>query len=96
MIVSPHQNAGQDHDLLIANASFENVADFMNLGTTVTHQNCIREEINGRLNSRNACYHSVQNHISSRFLSQNLTIKIKKTCCFVWVCNFVSYSKGSI
>jgi hypothetical protein len=33
----------------------------------------------GRLNSRNACYYSVQNLLSSRLISKNLKIKIYKT-----------------
>jgi hypothetical protein len=32
---------------------------FKYLGTTVTNQKLIQEEIKGRLNSGNACYHSV-------------------------------------
>jgi hypothetical protein len=32
-----------------------------------------------RLRSRNACYHSVQNLLSSRLLSKNLKIKIYRT-----------------
>ena len=32
------------------------------MGTTLTNQNSIAEEIKNRLRSGNACYHSVQNH----------------------------------
>jgi hypothetical protein len=39
----------------------------------------IQEEIKRRLNSGNACYHSVQNLLSSRLLSKNIEIKIYKT-----------------
>jgi hypothetical protein len=49
------------------------------LGTTITNQNLIQEEIKRRLNSGNACYHSVQNLLSSRLLSGNIKIRIYKT-----------------
>jgi hypothetical protein len=39
----------------------------------------IQEEIKRRLNSGNACYHSVQTLLSSRLLSKNLKIRIYKT-----------------
>jgi len=38
--------------------------------------NSIQEEIKSRLKSGNACYHSVQNPLSSSLLSKNLKIKI--------------------
>jgi hypothetical protein len=43
---------------------------------TLTHQNSIQEEIKSRLKSGNTCYHSVQNLLSSRFLSKNMKIAI--------------------
>jgi hypothetical protein len=39
----------------------------------------IQEEIKGRLNSGNACYHSVQSLLSSHLLSKNFKIRIYKT-----------------
>jgi hypothetical protein len=39
----------------------------------------MHEEIKSGLNSGNACYHSVQSLLSSRLLSRNLKVKIKKT-----------------
>jgi hypothetical protein len=39
----------------------------------------IKEEIKRRLNSGNACYHSVQNLLSYRLLSKNVKIRIYKT-----------------
>jgi len=52
------------------------VEEFKYLGTSLTNQNSIAKEIKSRLRSGNACYHSVQNLLSSRFLSKNLKIKI--------------------
>jgi hypothetical protein len=78
-LLSRHQNAGQSHDIKIANKYFENVAKFRYLGTTITSQNLIQEKNKGRLNSGNACHHSVQNLLSSRLLSKNLKIRIYKT-----------------
>jgi hypothetical protein len=78
MLVSRCQKAGQRKSIKIANRSFEDVAVKL-LGTTLTDQNCIHEEIKSRLNSGNACYHSVQSSLSSRLLSRNLNVKIYKT-----------------
>jgi len=61
------------------NSTFERVEEFKYLGTTLTNQNYIAEEIKSRLRSGNACYHSVQNLLSSRLLSRNLKIKIYRT-----------------
>ena len=45
----------------------------------LTNQNSIQEEIKSRLKLGNACYHSVQNLLSSSLLSKNLKIKIYRT-----------------
>jgi hypothetical protein len=79
MLLSHHQNVGQNRDIKIANRSFENVSEFKYLGTTVTNKNLMWEEIKRRLNSGNACYHSAQNLLSSHLLSKKLKIRIFKT-----------------
>jgi hypothetical protein len=45
MLLFRQQNAVQNRDIKIANRSFENVSQFKYLGTTVTIQNFIQEEI---------------------------------------------------
>jgi hypothetical protein len=69
------------------------VAKFRYLGTTLTVQNHMHEEIKSRLNSGNACYHSVQSLLSSRLLSRNLKVKIYKTIFLpvvLYVCETLS------
>ena len=74
--MSRDQKAGRSHNIKTDNSSFERVEEFTYLGTTLTNQNSLQEEIKSRLKSRNACYHSVQNLLSSSLLSKNLKIKI--------------------
>jgi hypothetical protein len=49
MLMSRSQKIGQKHSIKIANRSFEDVAKFKYLGTTLTDQNCMHEEIKSRL-----------------------------------------------
>ena len=49
------------------------------MGTSLANQNSIQTQIKSRMNSWNACYHSVQNLLFSRLLSKNLKIKIHGT-----------------
>jgi hypothetical protein len=72
MLLSRHQTVGRNRDIKIANRLFENVSQFKYLGTTVTNQHLIQKEIKRRFNSGNACYHSVQNLLSSCLLSKKL------------------------
>jgi len=61
------------------NSSFQRVEEFKYLETKLKNQNSIQKEIKGRLNSGNACYHSVQNVLSSSLLSKYWKIKIYRT-----------------
>jgi hypothetical protein len=79
MIMSHYPNSGQNQNIRIANESFEKVAKFKYLETTLTNWNDIRDEIKSGLNSGNACYYSVQNLLFSYIISKNLKIKIYKT-----------------
>jgi hypothetical protein len=73
MLMSCHQNAGQNHSLITNDRSFENAATFKQFGMTPKNKNCIKR----RFNMGNACYHSVQ--LSSHILSKNINTKIYKT-----------------
>ena len=98
--VSNQMNAAQNLPFyfakLIGNKLFETVEQFKYLRTTLTTQNSIHEEIKSRLKSGNACYHSVQNLLSSSLLSKNVKIKIYRTKhnlagCFVRLWNLVAH-----
>ena len=79
MTVSRDRNAGRIHSMKMGNSSTETVEEFKYLGTTLTNQNSIQEEIKSRLKLGNACYYSVQNLLSSSLLSKTLKIKIYRT-----------------
>ena len=53
--------------------------EFKYLGTTLTNQNSVQEEIKSGLKSGNVGYHSAQNLLSYSSLSKNLKIKIYRT-----------------
>jgi hypothetical protein len=79
ILLSRHQNAGQNQNIKKANRLFENVSQFKYFGMTVTTQNFIQEKIKKRLNSGNACYLSVKNLLSPCLSSKYLKIRIYKT-----------------
>jgi hypothetical protein len=61
---------------MIDSSSFESVEQFTYLETTLAHKNSIQEEIDSILKSGTACYHLVQNLLSSSLLSKNLNFMI--------------------
>jgi hypothetical protein len=77
--MSGEQTAGLGHTMEVDNSFIERVEEFRYLGTTLTDQNSIQEEITSSLKLGNACCHSVQNPLSSSLLSKNLKIKIYRT-----------------
>jgi hypothetical protein len=79
MVMSRDQNARQNGNIQIGNKSFDTVKEFKYLGTNLTNQNSIYEEIKSRLKSGNACYHSVQNLLSSSLLFKNIKLQIYRT-----------------
>jgi UDP-galactopyranose mutase len=93
MVLSRDQHAGRSHSMNTDNSSFERLEEFKHLRTTLKNQNSIQKEIKGRLKSGNACYHSVQNLLSSSFLSKNLKIKIYRTIILPLVCTGVKLGR---
>ena len=51
MVMSQEQNAERNQSARIDHSTFERVEEFRYLGTTLTHQNSIPEEIKSRLRS---------------------------------------------
>ena len=64
MVTSRDQNARRSRDIKSPKAAFEMVEDL---------------KLHSRLKSRNTCYHSVQNLLSSSLLSKNTKVKIYRT-----------------
>jgi hypothetical protein len=92
MLLSCPQNTGHNHDIKTANRAFENVSQFTYLGTTVTYQNFILEQIKRRLNSGNAYYHSVQTFCLLIWCLKKLKLEYTSYnfgCGFAWVWNMV-------
>jgi len=56
MVMSENQKAGQIHYIKINNSFFGRVEQFQYLGTTVTDQISIQEEMKSRLKSGNTCF----------------------------------------
>jgi hypothetical protein len=88
VFMSQGQNTGISHSMKSDNSPSEWVEEFIYLGTTLTNENSIQEEIKISLKLGNACYHSVQN-----FCIQYAIPKLKDSdiqnynfaCFFVWV-----------
>ena len=69
--MSRDQNARQNNS-----KSFERAEQLKYLGTALTNQNFIQEEIKSRLKKGNVCYHSLQHLLSSSLLSKLIKIKV--------------------
>jgi hypothetical protein len=85
-------------------SSFERVEQFKYLGTNLTNQNSIQEEIKSRLKSGNAGCHFVQNRLSSSLLSKDIKINTCRTItlpivlygCETWLLTFREERRGRI
>jgi hypothetical protein len=77
--MSQDQCAGQNNNIKVGIKSFEMVEYLRYFGTNITSKNYIHEESRSRLKLANACYHLVQNILSSNLLFQNIGIKTYRT-----------------
>jgi hypothetical protein len=72
MVMCLGHKRGRSHNMKIYNSFFEGLEELKYLVTALKIQNSVQEEIQNGLKSGNACYHSVQNFLSSSLLSKNL------------------------
>jgi hypothetical protein len=56
------------------------------------HENCIHEEIKGRVNSGNSCCHLVQNVLSFGLLAENINNMISRKTVFPVLCGYKIWS----
>ena len=87
--MSRKQTAGLSHTMKVDNSSIERVEEFKYLGTTLTNQNSIQEEIKSRLKLGNACYtlgaeSFVFQFATKKFKDQDI-LNYNFACCFVWM-----------
>ena len=97
MAISCDQEAGQNHNITTVHKSSERAEQVNYSGKTLTNENSIQEDMKRRMKSGNACHHSVQNLLSSNFLSRNIKIKIHKTVILPAVlcgCDLVCHTEG--
>ena len=55
MVMYQNQNAGRSHNIMNDNSSFESLEEFTYVGTAITYQNSIQEEIKSRLKHGMLC-----------------------------------------
>ena len=72
MEIGRHRDMIASEHISVGSNSYEKVKTFKYLGTLVTNQNSIQNEIKCRLKAGNSCYYSVQTFLYSRLLSKNL------------------------
>jgi hypothetical protein len=93
MVKFRDNNAGWSHRKKTENSFLENVEEFIYLGTTLTKQNFLQEEIKNTLKWGNGCCYSVPKLWYSNLLSKNLKIKIHRTIILpVVLCRFEVWS----
>jgi hypothetical protein len=73
---------------------FRRVQQSKYLGSTVTNQNSIQEEMKSNLKSGSSCYHSVQNILCSSVLSKNANIEINRIIILPVYCTVVKIGRS--
>jgi hypothetical protein len=74
MEIGCNQGIIANEHITISSNSYEKVKTFKYLGSLLTNQNSIQDEIKCRLKAGNSCYYSVHTILSSRLLFKNLKI----------------------
>jgi hypothetical protein len=83
MVIPGDQIAGRSHNIKTDTSSFEKVERVQTFGNNLNKSKFLTGTVKNRSNSGNACYHSVQDILSSRLLSKNA---MKKNYSFDLFC----------
>jgi hypothetical protein len=95
MVMFQDHHAVQDYSIYIGNKSYGRVEHFKYLGTSLTNQNTIDEDIKCRMQSGNACYYAMQNLLSSCLLSKHIKVKIYRTVILPILYGFYHSERGT-
>jgi len=79
MVMSREQDAGRSHNIKTDNISFVRVEEFKYLGTTLTIQNSILEEIKEEIEDRECLLSFGSESFAFQFAIQKFKIRIYKT-----------------
>jgi hypothetical protein len=79
MLSSRKSSSGQDRNIIINGATYKKCSSFKYLGSLITEDNNMKEEIRSRIAGGNRCYLALQRIFKARSLSKNLKLKVYRT-----------------
>ena len=90
MLMYDYKNTRHNHYIKTVTNPLKIQQSYKYLGATLRNKCCTHEEINSRLNSGNACYHSVENLLSSGLLSAGINWSTQNYFAWNWNNNVIT------